>query len=300
MDQNRPAEQTQGPVISGSAKKQKSRSQTEEEVRSLGWWYQHFELPSGVWTGHGGASSYRPETRWNLFELIRSKGPLWKDCSGRGRQRGFLFIQMLLRGAQRCVLVEPFTEFARQAEYAAAEFGVDLEIVNEDVHVYCLSNVERFDYVLFLGLFYHLKYPVLVLDRLAEMTRERMFFQSHLLGSAGDTYKDQSNYEIDTPLLENPYFPRLLFIEKLYNRDPTVWWIPNYTALEPLLRSAGLKAIARPDPELVVAEPEYYFGKVEYEKLIFPRYGKRDGAIHPGPQNVAPDLWRELIREARA
>ena len=59
-----------------------------------------------------------------------------------------------------------------------------LEIVNADVHTYCLTTGERFDCVLFLGLFYHLKYPGLVLDRLAEMTKERFVLQSHSIGPA--------------------------------------------------------------------------------------------------------------------
>jgi hypothetical protein len=55
------------------------------------------------------------------------------------------------------VLVDPFVEFNRQARFAATQFGVELEIVNEDAHTYCLTTDERFDYVIFLGLLYHLK-----------------------------------------------------------------------------------------------------------------------------------------------
>ena len=57
------------------------------------------------------------------------------------------------------------------------------------------------------------------------------------------------------------------------------------------------KVIARPHPQLLVAEPEVYFGKVTYNKLVFPQYGKRGKALHPGPQRVDPDLWAELLRK---
>lgn len=284
------------------AKKKKSRAQIEAEVRALGWWYQHFELPSGVWTGNGEEPSYKPETRWKLFEPH-----VPHDLSGQtvldvGGNAGFFSLQMKLRGAKRCVLVEPYIEFARQARFVAQEFGVKLEIVNEDIHTYCLTTEERFDYVLFLGLFYHLKYPVLILDRLAEMTKQRMFFQSHIVGGESEVHEERPDYAkgADDTLINEPTFPRMMFIEKLYNADPTNWWIPNYAALEPLLRSAGLKVVARPHPQLLVAEPEEYFGKVIYKKLVFPRYGKRGGARFPGPQNVPPDLWQELVRKARS
>src|SRR5256712_14051412 len=88
-----------------------------------------------------------------------------------GGNSGFFSIQMKLRGAERCILLDPFIYFIKQAEFAARQFNVRLELVNDDAHTYCLTTEERFDYVLFLGLLYHLKNPGLVLDRLAEMTK---------------------------------------------------------------------------------------------------------------------------------
>jgi tRNA (mo5U34)-methyltransferase len=260
----------------------KSREQVEAEVRALGFWFQHIDLPCGVSTGNGEEPSYNPETRWRVFEPFVPQDLTGKTVLDVGGNAGYFSVQMLLRGAARCVLVEPFVEFARQANYVAESFGVNLEIVSEHAHVYCLTTQERFDYVLFLGLFYHLKYPGLVLDRLAEMTRERMFFQSHLVGDR-DAFTDQADYAkgTDDRIIQDPGFPRLSFIEKLYNRDETNWWIPNYTALEPMLRSAGMRVVARPHAQVLISEPEIYLGKAIYGNLVFPRYAKRGGQIHP-------------------
>lgn len=125
-------------------KKGKSRAQAETEVRFLGWWYQHFQLPSGVWTGDGEKPSYQPETRWRLIEPY-----VPKDLSGQtvldvGGNAGYFSVQMKLRGAKRCVLVEPVEEFVQQARYVAREFQVKLELVNEDIHTYCLTTQDRF------------------------------------------------------------------------------------------------------------------------------------------------------------
>jgi hypothetical protein len=135
----------------------KSREEVEREMRSLGWWYQHFELPNGVWTGDGNPPAYDPHDRWNAFEPYLPADLSGKTALDVGGNSGFFAIQMMLRGAKRVVLVEPFKEFTDQARFAADQFGVKLEIVNADVHTYCLTTEERFDYVLFLGLFYHLK-----------------------------------------------------------------------------------------------------------------------------------------------
>jgi tRNA (mo5U34)-methyltransferase len=279
-------------------KPKKSREEVQREVRALGWWYQHFELPCGIMTGNGKEPAYRPEERWNLFKPYVPADVTGKTVLDLGGNAGYFSIQMKLRGARRCVLVDPYEEFVRQAEFAASQFGVRLEIVNQDAHIYCLTTEERFDYVLFLGLFYHLKYPVLVLDRVAEMTKERLFLHSHLVGRGSEACVEKTEYErgADDPLIEQPGFPRLMFIENLYNGDPTNWWIPNPGALEPLVRSAGMKVVARPHPALIVAEPEHYFGKVVYDKLVFPRFGKRGRAVHPGRQKVDPALWDRLLK----
>jgi tRNA (mo5U34)-methyltransferase len=195
---------------------------------------------------------------------------------------------MKLRGAKKCVMVEPVIEFVDQARFVFSEFGVRVKIVNEDVHAYCLTTSERFDYVLFLGLFYHLKYPVLVLDRLAEMTKSRLVLVAHISGGLEhEGANSAADLDRDDVLADN--FPRLGFIEGTYRGDATNWWIPNYQALEPLARSAGLKVLARPHPEMLITEPERHLGAARYRRLVFPRYGKVGGLILPGPQHLSPE-----------
>jgi len=270
-----------------------------ERVRALGWWYQCFELPGGVMTSPGEPPAYRPETRWNLLQPYVPADLRGKTVLDVGGNAGYFSVQMMKRGAAHCTIVEPFLEFAEQARFVGDLHGYEFNVVTEDVHTYCLTTDQRFDYVLFLGLFYHLKYPGIVLDRLAEMTRERMYFQAHVIGVEQAVYDDRPDYAFgtDDSVLRDPAFPKMAFIEKLYNGDPTNWWIPNPTALEPLIRSAGMTVIARPHPQVLVAEPDRPFGKAVYEKLVFPRYGKPHGAVHPGAQRVDPELWRRLLSQ---
>jgi tRNA (mo5U34)-methyltransferase len=277
-----------------------SIEQAREELRRLGWWYQHFELPNGLRTGDGAEPAYQPEQRWRLFEPYVPADLTGKSVLDLGGNAGYFSIQMKLRGAARCVLVDPYDEFVAQARFASRQFGVELEIAQEDAHVFCLTCAERFDYVLFLGLFYHLKYPAIVLDRVAEMTKERLFLASNVLGPAAEPQAEKAAYEryTDDYLLENPAFPRLVFIEQLYNSDPTNWWLPNHSALPALLRSAGMQVIARPHSHVIVADPVSNPGKAIYGNLVFPRYGKAGEPTHPGPQKVDPALWAELCQRA--
>ena len=276
------------------------KEEARKELASLGWWYQHFELPNGLRTGDGSEPAYRPELRWRLIEPFVPPDLAGKSVLDLGGNAGYFSIQMKLRGAARCVLVEPYDEFIAQARFATRQFGVEIEIRQEDAHVYCLTTAERFDYVLFLGLFYHLKYPEIVLDRTAEMTKERLFLVSNVLGQEAPVPEQKQNYErfSDDRILEDPVFPRMAFIENLYNGDPTNWWLPNYEALPALLRSAGMKVVGRPHSHVVIAEPERYLGKAEYGNLVFPRYGKSGHSLHPGKQQVDSELWAELCERA--
>ena len=267
-----------------------------DELDSLGWWYQHFQLPSGLWTGDGREPAYYPERRWEFIEPFVPADLAGATVLDLGGNAGYFSIQMMRRGAARCVLVDPFPEFVRQAEFAARQFGVKMDLICEDAHTYCLTTEERFDYVLLLGLLYHLKYPGLVLDRAAEMTKTRIYVATAVIGPEVEGPAKKPNYErlTDDDLLLDPGFPKLAFIEERYNNDPTNWWLPNHAALPALMRSAGLRVIARPHSHVLVAEPERYLGKVVYEKLVFPRYGKQDGQMSPGPQRVDPQLWSDL------
>jgi tRNA (mo5U34)-methyltransferase len=272
----------------------------QNELDSLGWWYQHFELPNGLWTGDGCEPGYLPQHRWELVEPFVPADLAGKTVLDLGGNAGYFSIQMKLRGAGRCVLVDPFREFLRQAEFAARQFKVEIEMVCEDAHIYCLTTVERFDYVLLFGLLYHLKYPGLVLDRAAEMTKERLYVASAVIGPAVEGPVKKQNYErfTEDDLLLDPGFPKLAFIEERYNNDPTNWWLPNHAALPAMMRSAGLRVIARPHSHVLIAEPERHLGSAVYGNLVFPRYGKKDGALQPGPQEVDPELWLQLGERA--
>ena len=259
----------------------KTREGVERRVAELGWWYHHFELPNGVWTGDGQPPAYDPSERWALIAPHLPDDLRGKSVLDVGGNSGFFSVQMKLRGAGKCVMVEPIASFVEQAKFVFLQFGVRVKIVNDDVHTYCLTTRERFDYVVFLGLFYHLKYPGLVLDRLAEMTKTLMLFQSHIQGRPTESGDAVVPADLDREDLATETMPRMSFIEEAYLGDVSNWWIPNYQALEPLARSAGLRVVARPHPETLVAEPERYLGTVRRRRLVFPRYGTRDGPVLP-------------------
>jgi len=209
-----------------------------------------------------------------------------EDLNGKsvldlGCNSGYLSMKMKKRGASRVVAVDSFFNAIQQTQFISKWFDVDLEIVQEEAHVYCLTTEERFDYVIFLGLFYHLKYPGLVLDRLAEMTKSKLFFQTVIVPPVIEDFVPKDNYdgnERDT-VINSLDFPRMMFLEKKYNNALSTWWIANDAAVISLLRSAKLKIVSKLQKGVYVCEPDNPYGKKVYDKLVFPKHGKFDWFI---------------------
>ena len=120
---------------------------------------------------------------------------------------------------------------------------------------------ERFDLVIFMGVFYHLRHPLLALDLLHEhVVGDRMLFQSMQRGTdeVADLEPDYDFY--DERLFRTEGAPRLHFIEHQFAQDPTNWFVPNRAATEAMLRSSGFEIVDHPEPEVYLcrraARPE--------------------------------------------
>jgi tRNA (mo5U34)-methyltransferase len=113
-----------------------------------------------------------------------------------------------------------------------------------------------FDLVWFMGVFYHLRYPLLALDLLARRTGRLMMFQT--LTMPGDLVRaDTFDHPIDErePMLDVGW-PKMAFIEHRFAGDPTNWWVANHAGIEAMLRSSGLRVLARPGHEIYLCEPQ--------------------------------------------
>jgi len=254
-----------------------------EELPNLGSWHHAIDLGEGYRTVNKEYSAYNPEDRWKLIEPFIPEDLSGKTVLDLGCNSGYLSMKMKKRGAERVVAVEPSLEAIKQAKFLAKWFDVEFEIIQNDAHVYCLTTDERFDYVIFLGLFYHLKYPIIVLDRLAEMTKSRMFFQTVRFGPLKPDYVEKEDYTLEekNEINNSPDFPKMFFVERKFIHDLSNWWLTNEPAVISLLRSARFKIIDNPGGTIYICEPDNPYGKKVYDKLVFPKYGKEGAEIFP-------------------
>jgi tRNA (mo5U34)-methyltransferase len=150
------------------------------------------------------------------------------------------------------VAVDSDARYLAQARFAAEVRNADIEF--REMSVYELPSLgERFDLVLFMGVLYHLRHPLLALDILHEhVCGDLLIFQSMLRGSAElrSVKPDYSFSESDH--FEDRAYPRMYFVEQKYAGDPTNWWIPNRACAEAMLRSAGFDIVAHPEEEVFI------------------------------------------------
>ena len=197
------------------------------------------------------------------FKWDELRGHLPGDLSGWrvldiGCNAGFYSIELARRGAG-VTAIDLDPHYLGQARFAAEVCGVAERITFEETQVYGLAGREAaYDLVLFMGVFYHLRYPLLGLDVVSRTLRPggRLVFQTLTMpGDAVERDVEGLGFD-DRGRLAGEGWPKMAFFERGFSGDPTNWWAANHAACEALLRSAGLKVVARPGHEIYVAEPD--------------------------------------------
>jgi len=226
------------------------------EIAELGPWFHNLHLPDGEQTAPDHPFGDFPAFKW------RQIAPgLPDDLSGWraldvGCNAGFYSFELARRGAS-VLGIDVEERYLRQARWAARRYDLEERVTFRRRTVYDLArDGERFDLVLFLGVLYHLRHPLLALDLLAARTDRLLVLQT--LTMPGE---DELAPPADLPIEERkrmlePGWPVLAFIEHRLADDPTNWWAPNRACLEAMARSAGLEIVQRPGHEIVVCRPQ--------------------------------------------
>ena len=229
------------------------REELRHEIELLGEWFHNLDL-YGVSTAPNHFLGDFPNVKWKPISTAIAEDLTGASVLDIGCNGGFYSIALKKRGAQRVLGVDIDDRYLKQARFAARVLGLDIEF--EKRSVYEIDSLPgQFDYVFFMGVFYHLRYPVYALDKVVKKVGGKLVFQTMIRGSMEDrTWKE--NYEFwNTKLFQDPDFPCMYFIEQKYAGDPTNWFIPNRGAVEGILRSSGLELLDHPEPETWICAP---------------------------------------------
>lgn len=246
-----------------------STDEIAKRVEELGPWFHNIEI-GGVRTAPNHFLGDYPNRKYRKFADAIPADLTGKTVLDIGCNAGFYSIEMKKRGAERVVGVDFDDRYLAQARFAAEVEGVDIEF--RKLSVYDVGALgEKFDVVIFMGVLYHLRHPLLALDLIREhVAKDILVFQSMQRGSTEVPQLAEDYPFTETALFDDPAYPKLHFIEKRYSNDPTNWFVPNAAAAEALLRSAGFEITAHPEAEVYICRAA---AQSDDAKPIYPAKG---------------------------
>jgi len=223
------------------------------QISALGDWFHNIDL-RGIQTAPNHFLGDFPNVKWRR---IAPAIPL--DLSGAtvldiGCNGGFYSLQMKMRGARRVLGIDICDRYLDQARLASRTLGLEIEL--EKRSVYEVDQIAgQFDIVIFMGVLYHLRYPLYALDKVVTKVGGRLIFQTMVRGS--EAVKSwEGDYDFwDKQIFADPCWPQMYFVERSYSNDQTNWWIPNRAAAEAMLRSSGLEIESHPESESWICTP---------------------------------------------
>jgi tRNA (mo5U34)-methyltransferase len=134
------------------------------------------------------------------------------------------------RGASRVLATDHFTwndgwGDRRAFELAREHLAPDVEMLEIDPMRIDAETLGRFDIVLFLGVFYHLRHPFVALERAAQLATETIVVETIL----------------DAPDIDRPAM--IFYPGAELGGDRTNWWGPNSACVIAMLRDLGFQSV---------------------------------------------------------
>lgn len=215
------------------------KRRAEEAIAKREYWYHRIELAPGVIT---------PGTHDSPTGLAQVGMP--DDLSGMrvldiGARDGFYTFEAERRGAREVVALDYEPPENTGFAVAAEVLGSTAEYVTDSVYSLNPETFGEFDFVLFLGVIYHLRHPLLALDRIHDVCAPEalLLVETHM---ADEGLVDQNGNwrrlaDFDPELQSIPlaqYFPG-----RMLANDSTSQWAPNRVALDGWLKGSGFEPI---------------------------------------------------------
>src|SRR2546423_11267693 len=186
--------------------------QLAQRISELGDWFHNLDLHGVPTAPHHFLGDF-PNIKWRQIasaipEDLTGATVLDVGCNG-----GFYSIEMKKRGAKRVLGIDVDDRYLNQARFAAETLGVEIEL--QKCSVYAVDKFAgQFDYVLFMGVFYPLRYPLMALDNLIKKVAGKNGFSNNVRGAGGGRGRGGDYPLLNTKnFLENKISP-IYFIEK--------------------------------------------------------------------------------------
>lgn len=214
----------------------------KRRVAAFPFWYHRIELPGVVTPGDAPINK----------EAYRIPADLTgKRVLDVGAWDGFWTFEAIKRGAQQAIAIDDFSDFLgalQNTERTAWEtfdlcreaLGYDRErCQRHEMAVYDITpeRFGRFDLIFFFGTLYHLRHPLLALDRLAAVCDGEIYVESAILDDYSP-YRGGLGKGYGGGQMVMEFYP-----DKEYGNNPTNWFVPTVHCLTHMVRTAGFPKV---------------------------------------------------------
>jgi tRNA (mo5U34)-methyltransferase len=188
-------------------------------------WYHTIDL------GHGVVTQGADDSPIRLARLDLPASFAGQTVLDVGAWDGFFSFEAERRGAARVVAADYYSwhggGWGSKAGFELARTTLGSKVEDVDIDVMDLSpeRVGTFDVVFFLGVLYHLRHPLLALERIASVTRRLLVLET----------------VVDMVGINRP--AAAFYARRELNNDPTNWWGPNVPALHAMLGDVGFDEV---------------------------------------------------------
>jgi tRNA (mo5U34)-methyltransferase len=196
--------------------------------------------------------------KWEVFPGHVTQGP--KDVTEQMRRlcmperldglrvldiapwNGFFGFECARRGAAEVVSLGPDDPDATGYNKTKGVLGAD-NCHYVRASVYDLSPKEHglFDVVLFLGLIYHLRHPLLAFDRIYDVAKSRLFTDSPIIDNivADRTLTEEQHQQVLADKNIHNILPLVYYTKARETGDAYNWFMPNMRAFKDFVESSG-------------------------------------------------------------
>ena len=221
----------------------KKQTMTPEEIRAelkrLEPWFHRIDLGGGLFTKTEsvmGEPVDHPLANWQTIQKLLPLDLSNKTLLDVGCNAGFYAFEAKRRGARRVLGVDGQRQHVRQGLFVRKLLGLDVEFRRLNVYELDTRSIGQFDITLALGLLYHLKHPILALEKLYRVTNELLVIETAIMPpertpeSFSHPLGEQQMLLHPISFVENPASAK----EQVFN-----WFLPSIEGLKALLRTTG-------------------------------------------------------------
>jgi len=211
------------------------------KIKAIPYWYHRIELPYGIITP--GWAPINP-LAYRIPDTLNGKRVL--DI---GAWDGYWTFEALKRGAKEVVAIDDFSDYLGSLDKNQRKAWEPFDLCRSalgysedrckriDMSVYDIDEetLGLFDIVFFFGTLYHLRHPLLALDKISAICKNEICIESAILDDFSP-YRGGFGHGYPGQQMVMEFYPG-----KQYGNNETNWWAPTLYCLMNMTFAAGFR-----------------------------------------------------------